>query len=64
MSWTLPARCETTAANLEKRAKLMGASFRVNEEPAPAADAAPPASDTPAAQGPPPEAAAPTPNQP
>lgn len=35
MSWTLPARCSTTAATLEKRAKLLGASFEVNAEPAP-----------------------------
>jgi hypothetical protein len=44
MSWTLPARCETTARDLEKRAVLMGPAFKVNEEPpaAPApADAAP-----------------------
>jgi hypothetical protein len=36
MSWVLPARCETTAANLEARSKLMGASLRVNEGAAPA----------------------------
>ena len=40
---------ETTAANLEKRAVLMGPAFKVNEEeaPAPAAEAAP-AADKPA----------------
>ncbi|WP_430420448.1 hypothetical protein [Phenylobacterium sp.] len=41
MSWTLPARCETVAASLEQKAKLMGATFRVNEAaPAPEAAAA------------------------
>ncbi len=48
MSWTLPARCETIATSLEQRAKLMGASFRVNEEPEPA--------PAPAAEAPPAEA--------
>ena len=32
MSWTLPARCPATADALEKRAKLLGASFQVNAE--------------------------------
>jgi hypothetical protein len=47
MSWTLPARCQTTAKSLEERATLMGASFQVNTEPqapateAPAPEAAP-----------------------
>ena len=64
MSWTLPARCETTAAKLEQRSKLMGASLRANEEPAPAAPTAPPpATDTSAPEAPPAEAPAPTPNQ-
>jgi hypothetical protein len=66
MSWTLPARCETTAAKLEQRSKLMGASLRANEEPAPAAptaEAPPPATDTSAPEAPPAEAPAPTPNQ-
>jgi hypothetical protein len=36
MSWALPARCETVAASLEQRARLMGATLRVNEDPAPA----------------------------
>jgi hypothetical protein len=40
MSWALPARCETVAASLEQRAKLLGATLRVNEEPP--AEAAPP----------------------
>jgi hypothetical protein len=70
MSWTLPARCETVAANLEQRAKLMGASFRVNAEPepapAPVADAPPPAPETPSAEAPaadpPAETPPPTPN--
>lgn len=35
MSWTLPARCETTAKTLEARANLMGVSFKVNSEPEP-----------------------------
>jgi hypothetical protein len=60
MSWTLPARCETTAASLEQRSKLMGASLRANEEPEPAAapeaapaEAAPaPAADAPASEAP------------
>jgi hypothetical protein len=32
MSWSLPARCETTAASLEQRAKLMGTAFKVEPE--------------------------------
>lgn len=36
MSWTLPAACETTAADLETKAKLAGASLKVNAEPDPA----------------------------
>lgn len=38
MSWALPAKCETVAADLEKRAALMGTAFKVNalEEDAPA----------------------------
>lgn len=35
MSWALPARCETIAASLETRARLMGATLRVNEDPPP-----------------------------
>lgn len=35
MSWALPQRCETVAASLETKAKLMGATFRVNEDPPP-----------------------------
>ena len=54
MSWALPAKCESTAKDLEARATLMGASFRSTEpEPAPA-EAAPspaPASEAPAAAG-------------
>lgn len=41
MSWTLPARCETVSASLESRAKLMGATFRVNEDPAASTTEAP-----------------------
>jgi hypothetical protein len=44
MSWSLPARCSSTAATLEKRSKLLGASFQANAEPeATAPTAAPPA---------------------
>lgn len=39
MSWALPARCESVSASLETRAKLMGATFKVNEEPTPPAEA-------------------------
>lgn len=42
MSWTLPARCPTTAAALEKRAKLLGASFQVNADDADAGQTAQP----------------------
>ncbi len=51
MSWALPARCETTAKDLQAKAILMGASFKVNDVPAPPpADAAPPApAETPGA---------------
>jgi hypothetical protein len=60
MSWTLPARCETTAVALEQRSKLMGASLRANAEPEPAPA---PAAETPAAESPPtPAASAPTPH--
>ena len=48
MSWVLPARCETVAANLEAKSKLMGATLRANqpkEEPA-----APPPAEAPAAE--------------
>jgi len=42
MSWTLPARCQSTADSLEARAKLMGTAFKVNAEeetpPPPPAD--------------------------
>jgi hypothetical protein len=46
MSWTLPARCQATADELEQRARLAGPAFQVNADPqAPAAptEAAPPA---------------------
>ncbi len=39
MSWTLPARCPATAAALEKRSRLLGASLQANAEEAPAAPA-------------------------
>ena len=48
MSWSLPARCETVSASLESRAKLLGATFKVNEESAPPAEAAPPVEAPPA----------------
>lgn len=34
MGWSLPIRCTPTAQALEARAKLMGATFQVNSEPA------------------------------
>lgn len=37
MSWAPPARCETTAVELEKRAKLMGTALQVNAEDPPEA---------------------------
>lgn len=43
MSWSLPARCETVSASLESRAKLMGATLRVNDDGA----TPPPAEPTP-----------------
>lgn len=48
MSWSLPARCPAVAATLEKRATLMGASFKANAETeaAPEAQAAAPAATT------------------
>jgi len=48
MGWALPARCEPTAAALEARAKLLGATFKTNEEAAPDAPAAAPPSAEPA----------------
>jgi len=57
MSWSLPARCETVSASLESRAKLMGATFKVNEESAAPAEATPPAeapsAETPTTETPP-----------
>lgn len=48
MSWSLPARCPAIAATLEKRAKLMGASFKANveTEATPEAQAATPPAST------------------
>ena len=37
MSWTLPAVCETTAAELETKSKLAGTALKVNADPEPAA---------------------------
>lgn len=53
MSWSPPAKCEETARNLEKKAKLMGQALTYNtdaepeEAPAPPADAAGAAGDQP-----------------
>src|ERR1700741_1477968 len=33
MSWTLPSRCPVVAGTLEKRAHLLGASFKANAAP-------------------------------
>jgi hypothetical protein len=41
MSWALPARCETTATELQKKALLMGPAFKVNTEEAQEPAAAP-----------------------
>lgn len=49
MSWVLPARCESVAASLETRAKLMGATFKVNAEPEAAPAAPAPAAEASAA---------------
>lgn len=46
MSWTLPARCDTTATNLEQTSLLAGAALKVNAEPE-AAAAAPEAAPVP-----------------
>ena len=47
MSWALPARCDTVAESLEARARLMGATLRMNSESAapavPAVEAVSPA---------------------
>jgi len=51
MSWVLPARCDSVAANLEAKSKLMGATLRANqpkEEPAAAPPAEAPADPAPA----------------
>lgn len=42
MSWTLPAKCQTTAATLEKRSKLLGASLQANAQEPEAQPAAAP----------------------
>ena len=39
MGWALPARCQPTAKALEARARLLGATFTTNEQPAPDAPA-------------------------
>jgi hypothetical protein len=69
MSWALPAKCEATAKTLHDRAVLMGASFKVNEEPAappPDAETAQPATDPARAliEGSPPPAPEPAPAAP
>jgi len=64
MSWALPARCEATARDLQAKATLLGASFKVNAEPdAPPAEAAPAPADAPPAESLLPSAA-PAPEQP
>ena len=52
MSWALPARCETVAASLEARSKLMGATLRANapKEASPSATDEPTATEAPAAE--------------
>lgn len=72
MSWALPARCDTVAASLESRSKLMGATLNANQKAAPpeepsAADAVTAAESAPTvlaapADAPPPET--PTPPRP
>ena len=52
MSWALPARCETTAVELEKRAKLMGTAFQVETAQAPEPEAAAPSEPAPQAAPP------------
>jgi len=53
MSWSLPARCQTTAVGLEKRASLFGASLQANTEPpAPEAVPAPEAASAPITEAP------------
>ncbi len=44
MSWVLPAKCETTAATLEQRSLLAGATLRANTQP----DSTAPAAEEPA----------------
>ena len=58
MGWSLPARCTPTATALEARAKLLGATFKVNDEAAPdtAAPAEPAPKAEPAPTAPPPTA--------
>jgi hypothetical protein len=53
MGWTLPARCTPTAATLETRAKLMGATFQANEPAADPAPATPPENAAPEPAAPP-----------
>ena len=53
MGWSLPARCAPTAETLKARAKLMGATFKANEEsvaePAPGPATPAPSAETPVA---------------
>ena len=55
MSWALPARCDTVAASLEARSKLMGATLRANTPKAPPPSAT---DETYAAESPPAESTA------
>ena len=52
MSWAFPSRCETVAASLETRSKLMGATLRANtpKTPPPSALDEPAATETPPAE--------------
>jgi hypothetical protein len=53
MSWTLPARCETTAVTLEERARLMGPAFDLSAEIEPAGpDIETPDNDAPIVEAP------------
>lgn len=54
MSWALPARCDTVAASLEARSKLLGATLRANAPK----DPPPSATDEKAAEAPPAESTA------
>lgn len=52
MSWSLPVRCQPTAEALEKRAKLLGATFDASQELAPQPAPAPEATTQPPTEAP------------